>query len=316
MVAPWFTTPWRLVSNPTGLLLRILCLPSSAGSHPRDVRLPCATSRHPSWPIPRVLCLLILLGLSCGPSPTPFSVLSPFPILPVFIPHRVASNPLARAHWILIHPGTVSCAYHWSLPSRPLPFGWCVSFRTCSGPFFLAPASPLTRAFSILSPAVAVFSFGRHPASLVCPSFPSRSPAACSLCALRPPVVIWGFVFVFFRSAPPPPFPAVHPALGGLLPACTHVSTALVVWSQLPSVLFFCPIALLGRGPRRSPAMPGGRPFLASLPSLPSLPSPLFCLSPAHLLLLSCFMCPPLVFPAPGLYLARSHAPLSLRPVL
>ena len=29
---------------------------------------------------------------------------------PVFLPHRAASNPLARAHWILIHPGTVSCA--------------------------------------------------------------------------------------------------------------------------------------------------------------------------------------------------------------
>ena len=46
-----------------------------------------------------------------GPGLIPRAVLRPHPIPhPVFIPHQAASNPVARAHWILIHPGTVSCA--------------------------------------------------------------------------------------------------------------------------------------------------------------------------------------------------------------
>ena len=126
-------------------------------------------------------------------------------------------------------------------------------------------------------------------------------------------MVLWGFVF--FSVCPPPFLPCIPPC-GTLLPACTHVSTALVIWSRLPSVLFSCPIAVLGRGPWRFPAMPGGRSSLASLSSLPSLPSALFCLSPALLLFLSCSVCSPLVFPAPGLYLAGSQAPLGLRPIL
>ena len=41
----------------------------------------------------------------------PWAVLRPHPIPhPVFIPQRAASNRVARAHWILIHPGTISCA--------------------------------------------------------------------------------------------------------------------------------------------------------------------------------------------------------------
>ena len=55
-----------------------------------------------------------LRALSTGlslPGLIPWAVLRPHPIPhPVFIPHRAASNPVARALWILIHPGTVSCA--------------------------------------------------------------------------------------------------------------------------------------------------------------------------------------------------------------
>ena len=57
------------------------------------------------WPVPHPC-------LAGGPHPIPH---------PVFIPHRAASNPVARAHRILIHPGTVSCSSHGSLPSTPLP---------------------------------------------------------------------------------------------------------------------------------------------------------------------------------------------------
>ena len=45
------------------------------------------------------------------PGLIPWAVLRPHCIShPVFVPHRAASNPAARALWILIHPGTVSCA--------------------------------------------------------------------------------------------------------------------------------------------------------------------------------------------------------------
>ena len=46
----------------------------------------CAMSRHPSRPIPRILCLPILLGLFCGASHTPFSVPSPSPFFPFLWP--------------------------------------------------------------------------------------------------------------------------------------------------------------------------------------------------------------------------------------
>ena len=85
---------------------------------------------------------------------------------------------------------------------------------------------------------------------------------------------------------------------------------------NIGAVFLSCPIALLGRGPLRSPAMPGGRPSLVSHSFLCSPPSPLFCLLPALLLLFSCSVCSPLVVPAPWLYLARFQAPQCLRPVL
>ena len=49
--------------------------------------------------------------LNRDPSLIPWAVVRPHPIPhPVLLPHRAASNPVARAHWILIHPGTVLCA--------------------------------------------------------------------------------------------------------------------------------------------------------------------------------------------------------------
>ena len=52
----------------------------------------------------------VSLRQSCDPSHTPFLCPVPFSQHPVFLPHRAASNPLARAHWICILPGTGSCA--------------------------------------------------------------------------------------------------------------------------------------------------------------------------------------------------------------
>ena len=88
---PWSGSPWLAhgsplhgdwFPNPAGLLISILRLPSSPGSQPRDVPFPCATSNHPSRPVPRVPRLPILLGLWCSPSHMPFSVPSPSPFIP------------------------------------------------------------------------------------------------------------------------------------------------------------------------------------------------------------------------------------------
>ena len=61
------------------------------------------------------------LPASCGP-PTPRGCCAaPFRRSSRVYTPPSRQQPLARALWILIHPGTVSCAQHWSLPSRPRP---------------------------------------------------------------------------------------------------------------------------------------------------------------------------------------------------
>ena len=118
--------------------------------------------------------------------------------------------------------------------------------------------------------------------------------AACLLC------VFWGVLLCVpcplrrvrccaaLCWSTPPPFPLCIMPCGflplprllvnflffTLLPACTHVSTALVIGSRLPSVFVSGPIALMGRDSGWSPAMPRGHPSLAPLSSLPSLLSP------------------------------------------
>ena len=179
--------------------------------------------------------------------------------------------------------------------------------------FFLAPACPGTRAFSPPGHLLLLLFFLAPPAVPPLPVCSFPFPRCLLALCFTPSGGAVGFCFFFGL---PPPFPQCILPCGSLLPACTHISTAQVIWSRLPSVLFSCPTALLGRGPWRSPAMPGGRPSLASFSSLPSLPSPLFCLLSALALLFSCSVCSPLVVPAPGLYLTRSHAPQGLRPVL
>ena len=72
---PWSGSPWLThgsplhgdwFSNPTGLCLSIPRLSSSPGSQPREVPPSCATSRHPSRPIPCIPHLPILPGLLCA----------------------------------------------------------------------------------------------------------------------------------------------------------------------------------------------------------------------------------------------------------
>ena len=167
----------------------------------------------------------------------------------------------------------------------PPPFVWVVCFSLDLLGVELpcpAPASSSTRAYSP-SGHLQLFFFlraSRGPSSA--PFALSRTLAACSLCALRPLAVRCRF---FSGLPPPPPFELCIPpccflplprtlVFFTLLPACRHVSTALVIGSRLPSMFVSGPIALMGRAPWRSPATPARRPTLASLSFLPSLLSP------------------------------------------
>ena len=114
MVGPWLTTPWRLVFQSHGAVAWRYRPPI-----PSHVPFPFATSCH--RPNPCVPWFSDPKGRLCGPCHTPVLAPCPLPIPhPVFIPHRAASNPVARAHRILIHPGTVSCSLHGSPLSNPL----------------------------------------------------------------------------------------------------------------------------------------------------------------------------------------------------
>ena len=64
------------------------CSVFSAAPPTCDVPLSCASPRHPFLPNSRAPRRPIPLGLLCGPSLWPFSVLSPSPVLPCFYPTR------------------------------------------------------------------------------------------------------------------------------------------------------------------------------------------------------------------------------------
>ena len=205
---------------------------------------------------------------------------------------------------------------------RPLP----APFRLCGGlpsgpvvgPSSWPPRPPVIRAFpssghpSLLFLSFLVFFFratrGLSPVLLLRPVPP---PPACFV-----PHALLGrcgvlFVFLFFFSSPPCILP-----YGSLLPACTHNNTAQAISHgslpcSFPVPSQSCGVALGGPRPCHVGAPPSRPTHITHKP-----PSPLFCLLPALLLLFSCSVCSPLVAPAPWLYLARSHAPQGLCPVL
>ena len=197
----------------------------------------------------------------------------------------------------LFPSGPVGGPSSWARP--PFPLYPCL-FPTWSPAFFFfraPPGAPLL-----------------HRLFLPAPPLPARS----VLFALR-----W-CIAVFF-CLPPPPLSLCILHCGFLpsrrllvffhLPPCMHAlhCTALVIGSRLPSVFVSGLFAVVGRAPWRSPAMAGGCPSLALLPSLPSLlspplPPPVPSPSPPLLLLLFCSGCCLLLFPSPGLYLARLSA--------
>ena len=75
MVGPWFTTPWRLVSQFHGAVAWRFRPPC-----PSHVPFPFASSRH--RPVPSVPWTPYPFGPLCGPSHTPFPGPSPCPCIP------------------------------------------------------------------------------------------------------------------------------------------------------------------------------------------------------------------------------------------
>ena len=108
---PWSGSPWSAHGsplhgdwflNPTGLLLGAFRLPA----HP----IPHSPLPHPGTGSFPASCGLPEPSGRCAALAT-----RPSPSRPFFRSSRVytrpvRSNPVARAHWILFHPGTVSCA--------------------------------------------------------------------------------------------------------------------------------------------------------------------------------------------------------------
>ena len=79
MAGPWFTTPWRLVSQSQRAVAWRFQSPC-----PSHVPFPFASSRH--RPVPSVAWTPYPVGPLCGPSHTPFPSPSPCPIIPCLYP--------------------------------------------------------------------------------------------------------------------------------------------------------------------------------------------------------------------------------------
>ena len=317
---------------PRGCCSEIFCFTSPLGTQPRDISFPCVTSRHASRPIPRVPGLPILPGLLCGPSHTPFSVPSPFPIIPCLYP----TGPPATLWRGPTGSSSIQGPFRAPSMGRSLPASFCLGGFFLSGPVggstsWACPRFPRYPClFPTCSPAVVVF-FRAPPADpllhrllLPVPPLPARS----VLYALRR--CFLGLFLFFFWSAPPLFLLCILPC--GVLPLprllvsfypppciharqhCTgHRVTALLsvrLRSHRPGGV--CPLAVPGHAGGASLPLRHSPLF----PLLSPLPPPLSCLSPALLLLLSCSVCSPLLFPLPGLYLARCQVSLSPPPVL
>ena len=211
--------------------------PSTGRSLPAPAPFPCAASRHPPRPIPRVPRLPSLLGPLCGSSHTPFSVLSPFPSIPCLYP---TGPPATLWHG---PTGSSSIRGPFRVPSTgrslPAPFrlGGVLPSGPVVGPSSWPPRPPLPVPFPHLVTCCCCF-FIRAPTAVsrlpVCSfPFPRRLLALC----FTPSGGAVGFCFWFcFFFAPP--FPAVHPALW-FPPPCMHAhqhSTGHLVTAPLDAL--------------------------------------------------------------------------------
>ena len=271
--------------------------------------------------------------------PWPHSLLGPVPFFPSLIPCLYPTRPPATLWRRPTGFSSIWGPFCAPCTGRSLPVPFCLGGLFPSGPVtgpssWPRPTFPRYPCpFLTWSPAFSSFFSRANRGPSSAPFAPTRSPAACSLCAFRLPAVLCGFVFFSFFGLPPP-LPAVHSALWfpalasfvGLLffypPPCMHARQhctdhrltaplSVPLRSHRPRVA--CPLAVPGHA-RWAPLL--RVTLLSSLSSLPSPPCPVTRFSPSLLLLLFCSVCSPLLFPSPGLYLARSHAPLRLRTFL
>ena len=256
---------------------------STGCSLPAPAPFPCAVSRHPSRPIPRAPRLPILLGLLRGPSHTPFSVPSPFPIIPCSYP----TGPPAT-FW---RGPTGSCSI-WGpfrVPStgRSLPSSfrlvvcllWNPWWVLLPGPHF--PRYPCP--FPTWSPAVAVF-FSRASRDLLSawlllpvPPLPGRSVL----------YALWWCCGVFFFVCPP----LSRCASCLVVPSSLHARTSALhrssghgsSWCSFPVPSPSLGVALGGPRPCQVGAPPSRLSSLS--PLLPPLSSvscpPSYCCCPA-----------------------------------
>ena len=252
--------------------------PSTGLSLLAPAPFPCAASRHPPRPFPRVPRPPGLLGPSCGPSHTPFSAPSPLPSIPCFYPTGPPASlwrgPTGSASFLgTVRVSSTVCSL--TAPLRlgaVLPSGFVVVLSSWP------PCPPLPVPFPHLVTRRWFFFLARHPRSLVCQVAPSSSPAARSLCASRPPVALRSFGRVFFLAPPSPP--CILPC-GSLLPACTYINSAQAISHCSPRCSFPVPSPSWGvalGGPR--PCQVGAPPlrlthFSALQPPLSSVSCPL-----------------------------------------
>ena len=286
MVGPWFTTPWRLVTQSNGAVAWRFRSP-----FPSHVPFPFATSRH--QPVPSVPWTPYPVGPLCGPSHTPFSVPSPFPIIPCLYP----TGPPAT-----LWRGPTGCSSirgpfrapstGRSLPTPPLspvprprpnPLGCCAAPSHPSSRVYTPAGRQQTCGTGPLDPHPSGDRFVRL--ARVAPlRAPPLTPVRPPMLSKSPGAVVWSRPFMDVSSVLSP-FGAVgcrsrfvcfffRRSRFCVVPSSLHARTTTLHrhLSRLRSVLTSSPSAILWRGPWRSPAMPGGRPSLASQPLSPLSP--------------------------------------------
>ena len=202
MVGARFLTPWPLVSDSHGNLTWRF-----------RPNFPCsALFATPRCPFP--VCHIPSLGHL--PRLTPH---------PLFIPHWTASNPVVRAHWILIHLGTVLCVLHGSLLSHPsvffftrfpIPRGRCAVLGTVFSwprpripscyPCLYPTGPPTTHVYTPTSRTPPSGAGPRKPFLPLAMVAPIRTPAAFSLCVFFSGLP-WVFPLCATRGMPQPPTP-------------------------------------------------------------------------------------------------------------
>ena len=220
-------TLWR---KPTGSpsIRGPLRAPSTGRSPPTAVPLPCATSRHPSQPIPHVPRFPILLGLLCGPSHTQFSVLSPFPIIPCLYP----TGPTATLWRGATGSSSIRAPFRALSTRHFLPAPFCLGGVFLSGPVrgpssWLHPASPGTGAYCPPGHLVVFFRATPEASPLHCLLLPVPPlPARSVLYALWRCFVVLIFLFL----VTPPPLSRCASCLVVL--SSLHARTSALHWSS------------------------------------------------------------------------------------